>query len=121
MIGATCVAALFLAAPLAPAAEPPELLGRWVMRDEPAKVLELKAGGTGTIEGKPLTWSVEGTKLTVTDPGGTDTTGWKVTGDRLVLTVAFGTEIVFTRFPHAPPKDGVAVPGARSPVSYPPR
>jgi hypothetical protein len=102
MIRFTCVAALLFAATLARAAAPPELLGRWVMQGEPARVLELKAGGTGTIDGQPLTWSVEGTRLTITDPGGTDTTGWKVTGDRLVLTAAFGTELIFTRVADRP-------------------
>ena len=92
-----CLAALSVAVPPARGAEPPELLGRWVMQGEPAKILELEAGGTGSIEGQPLTWSVDGTNLTITDPGGTDTTEWKVTGNRLVLTVAIGTEIVFTR------------------------
>jgi hypothetical protein len=77
--------------------EPSELLGRWVMQSEPGKVLELRSGGTGTFQGFPLTWSVEGSLLTVTDPSGTDTTAWKVTGDRLVLTGPFGIEIVFRR------------------------
>jgi hypothetical protein len=76
---------------------PSELLGRWVMESEPGKVLELKAGGTGTFHGAPLTWSVDGSRLTVTDSSGTDTTGWTVTGDRLVLAGPFGIEIVFRR------------------------
>ena len=67
------------------------------MQSEPGKVLELRSGGTGTFQGFPLTWSVEGSLLTVTDPSGTDTTAWKVTGDRLVLTGPFGIEIVFRR------------------------
>jgi hypothetical protein len=103
MIRASCIAALLLAATLAGAAEPPELLGRWVkQRGGPPKILVLEAGGTGTIDGKPLTWSVEGTKLTITDPGGTDTTGWTVTGNRLVLTIGFGSELVFLRAEERP-------------------
>jgi hypothetical protein len=88
---------LLVAATTALAAEPAELLGRWVSQSGPARVLELKPGGTGTIDGAPLTWSVQETRLTITDPGGTDTTGWKVVGDRLVLAGPFDTEMVFRR------------------------
>lgn len=86
-----------LARPAREGRQPSALLGRWAMQSEPGKVLELKSGGTGTFHGFPITWSVEGSRLTVTDPSGTDTTAWRVTGDRLVLTGPFGIEIVFRR------------------------
>ena len=86
--------------------EPAELLGRWVMQAEPEKVLELKAGGTGTFRGAPITWSVSGRRLTITDPGGTDTTGWNVVGDRLLLAGPFDTEIVLLREARSGPVPG---------------
>lgn len=73
------------------------LLGRWQMAAAPRRIVELRAGGTGSIDGLPLTWSVEGDRLTITDPGGTDTVGWRVDGDRLVLAGPFDTEIVLVR------------------------
>jgi hypothetical protein len=90
--------------------ETAELLGRWVMQAEPEKVLELKAGGTGSFRGAPITWSVSGRRLTITDPGGTDTTGWKVVGDRLVLSGPFETEIVLLRESRGGPVPGGVPP-----------
>ncbi len=78
-------------------AEPRELLGRWETVSEPRRIVELRAGGTGTFDGLPLAWSVDGDRLTITDPGGTDTVGWRVDGDRLVLAGPFDTEIVLVR------------------------
>lgn len=79
------------------AADPGALLGRWELKGEPRRIVELRAGGSGTIDGAPLTWSVDGDRLTITDPGGTDTVGWRVEGDRLVLAGPFDTEIVLVR------------------------
>jgi hypothetical protein len=83
--------------PIAAVADPPELLGRWELQAEPRRIVELRPGGTGTIDGQPLRWSVDGDRLTVTDPGGTDTTGWRVEGDRLVLAGPFDSQIVLVR------------------------
>jgi hypothetical protein len=78
-------------------AEPPELLGRWELQGDPPRRVELRPGGTGTIDGYPLTWSVDGDRLTITDPGGTDTTGWRVEGDRLLLAGPFDSQLVLVR------------------------
>ena len=104
------VTTLIIAATLAHASEPAELVGRWVMVAEPPMVLELKPGGTGSIDGQPLAWAVEGTRLTVTDPSGTDTTQWRLDGGRLVLTAAFGTKIVFIREDAKPHTAGPSPP-----------
>jgi hypothetical protein len=106
------VAILVIAATLAHATEPAELVGRWDMVAETTMVLELKPGGTGSIDGQPLAWSVEGTRLTVTDPSGTDTTEWPLDEDRLVLTAAFGIKIVFIREDVKPGAAGSSLPGA---------
>jgi pimeloyl-ACP methyl ester carboxylesterase len=87
--------------------DPPGLPGRWVLQDGTGHLLQLRAGGTGTFRGEPLTWTVDGPRLTMVDASGSDTTGWRIEGDRLVLTGPFETEIVLAREPG----------GARPPAS----
>jgi hypothetical protein len=82
--------------------DPPALPGRWILQDGTGHLLELRPGGSGTFRGEPLAWTVDGSRLSMVDASGSDTTGWRIEGDRLVLSGPFDTEIVLAREPETP-------------------
>ncbi|MBX7099077.1 MAG: hypothetical protein K1X89_15305 [Myxococcaceae bacterium] len=80
----------------------PALVGTWLLLDHP--FLTLTGNGKGQMDEDAITWSADGTTLTVRGPEGDSDQGrYQVQGDVLTLTLG-GTALVLQRKGGATPK-----------------
>jgi len=62
---------------------PPELVGSWGIGDE--EVITINADGTGTFNGNPVTWSVDGDRLILVQDGVFGSVSWEIVDGSLRL------------------------------------
>jgi hypothetical protein len=73
---------------------PSELVGSWGMTDPDDQYIKINANGTGTYgnvgSGQACTWSVSGTRLTITLSGQTGSATWSVSDSQLTISSPTG-------------------------------
>src|SRR5262245_60673468 len=72
----------------------PKLIGTWTLDGQPFMTLE--AGGKGSMDGDSFQWSAEGGALKISGDGETESMGYQLDGDRLLLSMS-GAKIELTR------------------------
>jgi len=97
----TVLSAVLTAAFFAHGVTPPELAGHWVFASGsakgPEKSVELHPNGTGTVDGRSVTWNVENNRLALLAAGAGIAAAYKVSGHELVLTYYDGKSATFTK------------------------
>jgi hypothetical protein len=103
VLAAACAAVLLALPATALAADGKALVGRWALELDPSQVMVLKGDGTGSFAGEPIRWQVRDGQLAITDREGvTDTNGYRLQGDQLVMQGQGGLTVGFRRSGAAP-------------------